>query len=144
MKMIYCLLASVLVCLSACTPVQSNYRFEVVYPNTPHVKFEFMTAQEEKSGIVLHGALFHKPKSPVRESGHIDIAIYDTSGTLICETTANYKTPINGNYEWSKVGVNFWAPLNMTPPPGSLIKLAFHVNKEWKNTPTEHGVNIAR
>lgn len=144
MKTTILFIAFSIICATACTPIQSQYRFDVVYPDTPHVKFKFMTVQEEKSGIVLHGALFHKPKSPVRESGHIDIAVYDTSGTLIYETAANYKTPINGNYEWSKVGVNFWAPLNITPPPGSLIKLAFHVNKKWKKQSTEHGINIAQ
>ena len=143
MKIIYCLLTSVLVCLSACTPVQSNYHFEIAYPDTPHVKFTFLTTQEKNGSTQLQGSLFHKPKSPVRESGHIDIAIYSPDGKLHGETVAHYKTPINGNYEWSKTGVRFYAPLGITAPPGSIIKLAFHVEKNPQNPSVEHGANIA-
>ena len=144
MKLTYLWLIVVVMCISACSTAPTLYHYETLYPDTRHVKFKFISTQEKNGDTVIHGALFHKPKSPVRESGHIDIAVYNLDGKLIRETTANYKTPINGNYEWSKVGVNFLAPLHMTPPPGSLIKFAFHVDKEWKTTPAEHGVNVAR
>jgi len=132
-----------IICLNACTAVQSPYKYQVIYPDTEHVKFTFLTTQEKNGSTQLQGSLFHKPKSPVRESGHIDIAIYSPDGKLLGETIAHYKTPINGNYEWSKTGVRFYAPLGIAVPPGSIIKLAFHVEKNPQNPLAEHGVNIA-
>ncbi|HRH77828.1 MAG TPA: hypothetical protein PK129_10810, partial [Cellvibrionaceae bacterium] len=117
------------VCLNACSTVQSQYQYQVIYPNTDHVKFTFLTTRDLNGSTQLQGSLFHKPKSPVRESGHIDMAIYSPDGKLLGQTVAHYKMPINGNYEWSRTGVRFFAPLGITPPLGSTIKLAFHVVK---------------
>jgi hypothetical protein len=131
-----------IILLNACATVQSQYKYQVIYPDTKHVKFTFLTTQEKNSSTQLQGSLFHKPKTPVRESGHIDIATYLPDGKLFSETIAHYKTPINGNYEWSKTGVRFYAPLGRLPA-GSTIKLAFHVETNPQNPLTEHGVNIA-
>jgi hypothetical protein len=143
MKTIFLLAMFSIICLNACTTVQPQYKYQVIHPDTRHVKFTFLTSQDIHGSTRLQGSLFHKPKSPVRKPGHIDIAIYSPDGKLLGETIAHCKTPINGNYEWSKTGVRFYAHLGMTPPSGSIIKLAFHVEKNPQNPPTEHGVNIA-
>lgn len=126
-------------CLSGCTTVNAQYKYQINYPETTRVKFEFLTTQEVNGATRIHGSLFYKPKTVVRQSGHIDIAIYSPDGKLLGETIAQIK----GNYRRSKAGVRFIAPLGITPPPGSLIKLAFHIDRRSRAPKAEHGVNIA-
>lgn len=130
-------------CLAGCGVTPAKYTFEATYPETKHVTFHFTTTQEKNDTTVLQGSLFHKPFRHVRESGHVDIAVYSPAGELVLQTTADYQTPINPTYAWSKTGVRFLAPLSLVPPPGSTIKMAFHVDKQWPKTREPHGANIA-
>lgn len=144
MKIHYFWLLLLCLGITACAIVPTPYHFETVYPDTQHVKFYFMTSYEKNGNVVIHGTLFHKPNLPVRESGHIDIAVYSPTGDLLLETTGQYQTPVNARSAWSKTGVTFYIPLGMAPPANSLINLAFHVETHAEKSAAKHGVNIAR
>lgn len=136
-------LLTMVLCLTGCGVTPAKYTFEADYPETKHVTFHFTTTHEKNGTTVLQGSLFHKPLKHIRESGHVDIAVYNPAGELILQTTANYQTPLNPAYAWSKTGVRFLAPLSLVPPAGSTIKMAFHVDKECSKTQEPHGANIA-
>lgn len=129
--------------LAGCSAAPAKYKFEAYYPDTQHVSFHFTTTREKNGITVLQGSLFHKPIRYERESGHVDIAVYNPAGELLLQTTANYQAPINPSYAWAKTGVRFLAPLSLVPPTGSTIKMAFHVDKQWSKSQEPHGPNIA-
>jgi len=132
-----------IILLTGCATVPSPYRFEILSPDTTHVKFHFLRTQTSNGNLILKGSLFYKPYSPARKSGHIDVAVYSPSGQLLSEFTAAYQTPLNAKHAWSKTGVNFTAPLPVVPPSGSTIKLAFHVDQQRQTVDATH-TNIAR
>lgn len=132
-----------LLCLAGCGVAPKKYTFETTYPDSKRVTFHFVTTHEKNGTTVLQGSLFQKPYRPVRQSGHVDIVVYNPAGDLIVQTTAQYQSPINSAYAWSKTGVRFFAVLPNIPPPGSMIKMAFHVDKRWPKTQEPHGTNIA-
>jgi len=132
-----------IILLANCATVPSPYRFEILSPDTTHVKFHFLRTQINDGNPVLKGSLSYKPYSPARKSGHIDIVVYSPSGQLLSEFTAPYQTPLNAKHAWSKTGVDFTASLPVAPPAGSVIKLAFHVDQQRQKVDAAH-TNIAR
>lgn len=138
------LMLTTVLLIPACSVLDSSYQFESVYPDTPKVYIKQLTAREVGNQVVVSGKLKKRSLTTWAPQGHVDITVYNIEGELLTEVTTSYSSSLNIRSVQKRGGNRFSATLDIVPPPGSLIKVAFHPD-EFKPRPNPgHEVNIAR
>ena len=123
----------------------SEYHFEKSYPeSSTKVSFKRLFTIEKDGVVVVKGTLKKRYPSSYTSKGHIDIAVYNPDGNLIEETTARYVPSLNSRKAHLKRGSRFSAALNLTPPTGSTIKVAFHSNAYRPTAKPKHKISIIK
>ena len=76
------------------------------------------------------------------QSGHIDVVVLDSNGSVIIETTGNY-TPKRVNRKTTRAS-QFVVELPSVPENESVIKVAYHKDKLQRYYKPQHDLNIAK
>lgn len=117
---------TVVMSITACTVLDPAYKFEKTYPAAPQVYIENLKIIEKNGKSVVTGKLKKRPGTTVVTRGHIDIAVYSAERHLLLETTTPYSSSLNLRSIQRRGGNRFSAALDIIPPSGSIIKVAFH------------------
>jgi hypothetical protein len=76
--------------------------------------------------------------------GHVDIAVYTSSGKLITETVSGYVPAILTHTMRKKGGVYFSTTFKQLLPPDAIVKFAFHKTQPTVAIKPSHQGNIAQ
>lgn len=136
-------LSAVILGVSGCASVQQHYQYEILNAQTDHIKFKFLIASNRDGHETLSGSLFHKFSKLEFDKGHVDISVYDASGTFLFDAIGTYRPPLNAYHEWVQTGVKFKVDLPSEIPQGATVKLAFH-KEQFSEKDVDHGKNISR
>jgi len=137
-------IAIVISFMASSTQAESRYQLQRVYPETPKVFITKLSAVEKDGKISVNGTLKKRSHSTPPLQGHVDIAVYSPEGILLTETTSSFSPSLNLRSRQLKRGSRFTALLALTPPPGSIIRVAFHQKIFTPNPNPTHKLNIAR
>lgn len=135
---------TVVMFMASCSVLEPAYKFEKIYPSTPQVYIKDLKMIEKDGKSVVTGKLKKRFSSIVITKGHVDIAVYSSEGLLLLETTTAYTSSLNLRSIQRRGGNRFSATLDIIPPSGSVIKVAFHREGFKKSPDPEHELNIAR
>lgn len=127
-------------CQSLSTTSNSDFNVEVIRNESMKVRFSQITT--EISGNTLHIGGNIRKDSLQPTDGHIDIAIYSSSGQLLKQATTDYVSSLNLQKLQQRGGNRFSTDIQFVPPTGSTIKIAYHENRYQKPAPPTHNCNI--
>lgn len=139
------LITTILLVFAMASPALAKETFSTEIIKQPNQKWRFQDVTSYKSNGNTHvsGRLTANTRFGLPR-GHIDIAAYSPSGTLISETATDYNPSILTYRMKLKGGVRFSADLPENLPANSVVKIAFHQNEPTTQLRSPHTDNIAR
>ena len=139
------LITTILLVFAIAAPALAKESITTEIVKQPEQKWRFQDVSSYKSDGNTHvsGRLTANTRFGLPR-GHVDIAAYSPSGTLISETATDYNPAILTYRMKQKGGVRFSAELPENLPANSVIKIAFHQNERTQQLSSVHTDNIAR
>lgn len=143
MKVFYAVILGSISLFAFNNPALADKDYETQIIKQPEQKWYFrnVSTYPTKEGVVVSGRMTSEAVN--LPSGHIDIAVFDSAGSFLYETTTDYTPATLNHHAKRNGGVHFYTTLEKTPPKGSVVKVAFHA-EEYQEKHPEHTKNIAR
>lgn len=116
-----------------------SLKIHIIENDNEPLRIQQAISTKTVAGVWVHGRVTtscgqHLP------AGHVDIATYSPDGALIAQTTADLRSQNLSRREKRKGRVRFSGEVVGHTPPGSTVKIAYHLVGSTKESPLGHSV----
>lgn len=142
-RIVRIMMSAIVVSMLATTAHAQHVNVVIVQNENQNWLFRRVLAFDDQGAVNVSGRIVTRGFN-ARLSGHIDVAIYDSSGTLIVEKPVNYYPALLTQRLRHKGGLRFSAKFAGVVEAGSVIKVAFHPDPPFAVAGPIHKLTIAR
>ncbi|NPU92089.1 MAG: hypothetical protein HPY82_09280 [Gammaproteobacteria bacterium] len=142
-KIIHFMISMIVASMLSATAQAERVNVVIVQDQDQNWLFRRVLAFDDQGAVNVSGRIVTRGFN-ARLSGHIDVAIYDSSGTLIVEKPVNYYPALLTQRLRHKGGLRFSAKFAGVVEAGSVIKVAFHPDPPFAVAGPIHKLTIAR
>lgn len=118
-----------------------TYDVKLVSPAASNARIISIKVEEEKGKLFISGDVRRKQRFLHVSPGHIDVAVINSNGEVIIETTGSYSPKMV--HKGSRRASRFKIELQKIPAKDSVINIAYHKTKVVADVNPEHDKNIA-
>lgn len=142
-KIVRIMMSVIAISMLATTAHAQHVNVVIVQNENQNWLFRRVLAFDDQGALNVSGRIVARGFK-ARLSGHIDVALYDSSGALIAEKPVNYYPTLFTQRVKHKGGLRFSARFAGGVEAGSVIKVAFHPDPPFAVAEVTHTTTVAR
>ncbi len=142
-KIVRIMISAIVISMISATAQAEHLNIVIVQDQNQNWLFRRMLAFDDQGAVNVSGRIVAS-RFNARLSGHVDVAIYDSSGALIVEKPVNFYPALLTQRVRHKGGLRFSAKFAGGVEAGSVIKVAFHPDPPFAVVQPTHMATVAQ